>query len=88
MASGDVFFRAEDLDVSPDEAVCDALSAVDVCANILVVANPMSIRQATANVLHEENFKIRILKASNPYNAGGATNKILDYLAQDRKSVV
>ena len=32
MASGDVFFRAEDLYVSSDEAVCDAFPAVDECA--------------------------------------------------------
>ena len=32
MAFWDVLFVAQDLDVSPDEAVCDALSAVDECA--------------------------------------------------------
>ncbi len=32
MAFWDVLFIAQDLDVSPDEAVCDALSAVDVCS--------------------------------------------------------
>ena len=53
---------------------------VDIGANILVGSNPMLIRQAIANVLREENFKIRILQASNPYNVGGAANKILDYL--------
>ena len=30
MASGDVLFIAQDLDVSPDEAVCDAVAAVGV----------------------------------------------------------
>ena len=30
MVFWDVLFIAQDLDVSPDEAVCDALSAVDV----------------------------------------------------------
>jgi hypothetical protein len=29
MASGDVFFRAEDLDLSPDEAVGDVYATVD-----------------------------------------------------------
>lgn len=53
---------------------------VDMGANILVGSNPMLIRQAISNVLYEENFKIRISQASNPYNAGGAANKILDYL--------
>ena len=53
---------------------------VDMGANILVGSNPMLIRQAIANVLHEENFKIGISQASNPYNVGGAANKILDYL--------
>ena len=54
---------------------------VDMGANILVGSNPMLIRQAIANVLHEENFKIRISQASNPYDVGGAANKILGFLA-------
>jgi UDP-N-acetylglucosamine 2-epimerase len=53
---------------------------VDMGANILVGSNPMLIRQAIANVLHEKNLKKKISGINNPYNVGGAAKKILDYL--------
>jgi UDP-N-acetylglucosamine 2-epimerase (non-hydrolysing) len=51
---------------------------VDMGANILAGSNPMLIRRAIANVLHEENFKIRISQAINLYNVGRAANRILE----------
>lgn len=56
------------------------IETINMGFNMLVDSDPASIRQAATRVLNKEDFKEKISEAPNPYDFGGAANKILDSL--------
>ncbi len=56
------------------------VETVDLGCNILVGSNPSSILEATGIVTRDKIQKIRFSHVTNPYDIGGATDKILKTL--------
>jgi len=57
------------------------VETVNVGVNILVGSDPMSIGKAVTRVL-DEDFEEKFSRGQNPYDVGGATNKILDIIVR------
>lgn len=55
------------------------VETVNVGFNMLVGSDPTLIRKAATRVL-DEDFEDKFSEAQNPYDFGGATNRILDVL--------
>lgn len=56
------------------------VETVDMGVNILVGSDRRSITEAAASILREDDFRKRFSDAPNPYDAGGASIKILQAL--------
>jgi len=61
------------------------VETVDLGFNILVGSNPSSIMEATARVTRDKTLKEQFSHVSNPYDAGGAADKILEVLYDSSK---
>ena len=56
------------------------VETVDMGFNVLVGSNPSSIMEATARVIRDGGLRERFSHVINPYDAGGAADKILKVL--------
>ena len=56
------------------------VETVDMGCNILVGSNASSIMEATARVTRDEILREQFLHVTNPYDVGGAADKILKVL--------